>query len=249
MRTTKLPEFTTNAWLRFDAIRRGIAIARPRTVLEIGAGEGAFAAWIAPRVDYLGIEHDDRSRAMAQTRLVRAGGGGRLVPSLDDVTATDFDVVCAFEVLEHIEDDARALAEWRARLRPGGHLLLSVPARAHRYGPFDEMVGHFRRYERDELRTRLAEVGLSTVRWTCHGAGLGQVLEAGRNLVARRRAPAAAATTAAERTAASGRLLQPHSTVGVVACAALATPFRVIQAPFAGTDCGTGYVVVARSAQ
>ncbi|MDP9335908.1 MAG: class I SAM-dependent methyltransferase [Actinomycetota bacterium] len=237
-----LPPFTMNAWLRFDGIRRAISGAGPHSVLEIGVGEGASATWIAPRFDYLGVEQDDRSRALAQARLGRVGRG-RIVADLDDVPDARFDMVCAFEVLEHIADDVAALSEWRARLNAGGHALLSVPAHADQFGPHDELVGHYRRYDRDELVVKLEKAGFAVVRLTSHGVGLGQVLEWGRNQLARRRE---LAPTLEQRTAASGRLLQPHSAVSLAACAALAAPFRVLQAPFASRDLGTGYVALAR---
>jgi hypothetical protein len=72
---------------------------------------------------------------------------------------------------------------------------------------------------------------------------LGQVLERGRNQLARRRA---LASTLEQRTAASGRLFQPHSAAAAAACAALALPFRALQAPFASGDFGTGFVALAR---
>ena len=55
--------------------------------------------------------------------------------------------MCAFEVLEHIDDDALALKQWREYLRPSGWLLLSVPAHQDQYGAADELVGHYRRYD------------------------------------------------------------------------------------------------------
>jgi SAM-dependent methyltransferase len=231
-----------NAWLRFDGIRRGVSIASPLNVLEIGVGEGASATWIARRFDYVGVEQDDRSRAFAQARLGRVGRG-RIVADLDDVPDARFDMVCAFEVLEHIADDVAALVEWRGRLNAGGHVLLSVPAHADQFGPHDEVAGHYRRYDRDELVAKLEKAGFAVVRLTSHGVGLGQVLEWGRNQLARRRE---LAPTVEQRTAASGRLLQPHSAVSLAACAALAAPFRVLQAPFASRDLGTGYVALAR---
>lgn len=238
-----LPPLTTNAWLRFDAIRRALSTTDPHSLLEIGAGEGALATWLAGKVEYLGVEHDNKSRELAQARLSRGGPCGRIVAALEDAGEARFDMVCAFEVLEHIDDDVAALAEWRSHLNAGGHVLLSVPAHRDRFGAADELAGHYRRYDRDELVARLDTAGFAMVRLTSHGAGLGQVLERGRNQMARRRA---IASTLEHRTAASGRLFQPHSTSAAAACAVLALAFRVLQAPFASGDFGTGYVALAR---
>ena len=79
-----LPTLTTNAWLRFDAIRHDLRIAHPSTVLEIGAGEGGLGSWLARHYTYTGVELDDRSRAAAEARIA-ADGRGRINAQLADV--------------------------------------------------------------------------------------------------------------------------------------------------------------------
>jgi SAM-dependent methyltransferase len=236
------PELTMTAWLRFGAVRRSLAIAGPGRVLEIGAGEGALGAWLARRCEYTGIEPDAESRRVATSRLHTLGHGemyGELVEGDD----RSYDTVCAFEVLEHIEDDRQALAAWRAQLVPRGFLLLSVPAHSKRFGLSDTYVGHFRRYDRAQLRERLEAEGFEIVRWRSYGVGLGQLVDAARNAILRRRE---ASTSVEERTAGSGRLFQPRSPAWALFNYVVALPFRVLQAPFAPTDAGIGYVVLAR---
>jgi cyclopropane fatty-acyl-phospholipid synthase-like methyltransferase len=239
---TRAPELTISAWLRFDAIRRSLEITAARRVLEIGSGEGALGAWLARRYEYLGVEPDERSRHVAQARL-RAVGRGEVVDRLAQGAHLSYDAVCAFEVLEHIEDDRQALAAWREHLVPRGFLLLSVPAHAERFGPSDRYVGHFRRYDRAHLRERLEGAGFEIVRCQSYGAGLGQLLDAVRNAMLRRRP---AMSRVEERTAGSGRLFQPRGAAHVVFNHMVALPFRLLQTPLAGTDIGIGYVVLAR---
>ena len=243
------PTLTTNAWLRFDAIRHGLRTAQPATVLEIGAGEGGLGSWLAARYDYTGVELDEQSRAAAAARIA-ADGRGEIYASLDDVDHDDFDIACAFEVLEHIADDELALKQWHDRIRPDGWLLLSVPAHADHFGAADELVGHFRRYERDGLRRRLDDAGFEVVRFSSYGAGLGHLLQRVRNALAQRRLAQRRheGDTPEERSSGSGRLFQPKRVAAAVACATVAAPARLLQAPFAGTDVGTGYVVLARRA-
>ncbi|MFM8972187.1 MAG: class I SAM-dependent methyltransferase [Actinomycetota bacterium] len=241
-----MPPLTTNAWLRFDAIRAGVHAAAPASVLEVGAGEGALGSWLAGRADYVGVERDDRSRAVAAERLA-ALGRGRIVGDLAEVGEQTFDLVCSFEVLEHIEDDAAALRAWHDHLVPDGHLLLSVPAHVDQYGAADRLVGHFRRYDRDALAALLFATGYRVLRISSYGAGFGHVLQRGRNLLANRSLDRAAAPERVEdRTASSGRWFQPGSAAAATALAAVAAPGRLLQAPFARTDVGTGYVVLAR---
>jgi SAM-dependent methyltransferase len=242
-----LPTLTTNAWLRFDSIRKSLRIAKPHTVLEMGAGEGGLGSWLSRHYAYTGVELDDRSRSAAEARIA-ANGRGEIKAQLTDVVDRDFDLVCAFEVLEHIADDAGALRQWRDYLRPSGWLLLSVPAHQEDFGAADELVGHYRRYERDMLSGRLGDAGFDVVRFDSYGAGLGHALQQVRNRLARRvlARRGEEGDTPEERTSGSGRLFQPSGVVTAVACATVAAPARLAQAPFASGDLGTGYVVLAR---
>jgi SAM-dependent methyltransferase len=72
-----------------------------------------------------------------------------------------FDFAYTLNVLEHIEDDAAALAALHARLRPGGRLLVYVPAFQVLYGPMDRRVGHLRRYRRLDLVRRVRAAGFT----------------------------------------------------------------------------------------
>jgi len=215
-----------------------------RDVLEIGCGQGALGVRLAQHYDYLGLEPDQASCAVAQRRIKAAGRGEVRNIRADALGPGQFDLVCAFEVLEHIDDDAAALRQWMARLRPGGWLMLSVPAHQRRYGPADELVGHFRRYDPAAMAALLAGCGLTDIEVRQYGFPLGYALEAGRNLIGRRRLAAASARSVAERTAASGRLLQPASRTRDTATRYGTAPFRLLQRGFPGT--GTGLVVLAR---
>jgi len=230
------------AWLRFGSIRRALAVARPRRLLEVGAGEGALGAWLARHFDYVGVEPDQTSCAVARERL-RALGRGDVFEALADDDRRRYDAVCAFEVLEHIEDDGGALRSWREKLEPRGHLLISVPAHSAWFGLSDSYVGHFRRYDRGGLRALLEAEGFEILQWHSYGAGLGHAVDRLRNVLLNRRA---ATSTAAEGTALSGRLFQPESTARALLNYLVALPFRVLQLPFASSDIGIGYVILAR---
>lgn len=242
-----LPVLTTSAWLRFDAIRHALGVARPKSVLEIGAGEGGLGAWLTRRYDYTGVELDEQSRAAATARIA-AEGRGKIFGDLSEVNGGTFDLVCAFEVLEHIAEDGDALEQWGRHVKPSGWMLLSVPAHERQYGAADELVGHYRRYGRAALTARLERAGFEVVELSSYGAGLGHALQTGRNLVARR-ALARRDTegdSPEERTSGSGRLFQPKSSSVALAFATVAAPGRLAQRPFSRSDFGTGYVVLAR---
>jgi SAM-dependent methyltransferase len=234
---------TPNAWLRYDLVERMLP-AGVTDVLEIGCGQGSLGARLAQRYRYLGVEPDRASWEVARQRMRAAGHGEVRNITSGELGTERFDLVCAFEVLEHIEDDAAAVKQWAARLRAGGWLLLSVPALQRRYGPADELVGHFRRYDPPAMTALLNGSGLDQVEIRQYGFPLGYLLETARNTIARRRLAAAADTSAAERTAGSGRFLQPSGRALGAATQWGTAPFRLLQRAFPHT--GPGLVVRAR---
>jgi SAM-dependent methyltransferase len=240
-----LAPLAPNAWLRFDVIRRMIP-AGVRDVLEVGCGQGSVGARLAQHYQYLGVEPDESSFDVARQRVAAAGRGEVRRLAIADLADDElFDLVCAFEVLEHMDDDKAAVTEWAAKLRPGGWLLLSTPAHQRRYGPFDKLVGHFRRYDPDAMAALLRDCGFTDVTVRQYGMPLGYVLEAGRNVIGRRRlAKLAAASSFEERTAGSGRLLQPTGGVRGSAIRWGTAPFRFAQRAFPNT--GVALVVRAR---
>jgi len=88
-----------------------------------------------------------------------------------------FNYILSFEVLEHIEDDLGALKVWNRCLRPNGFLLISVPAHPSKWNATDEWAGHFRRYERNNLKVLLEQGGFEIVRMECYGFPLASIIE------------------------------------------------------------------------
>ncbi len=243
------PALALNAWLRWDLARREIRRLAPASILEIGCGQGAVGARLATHHDYRAYEPDPHSWAAAARRVGRAGDVIHdVAPDHPDRT---FDLVCAFEVLEHIEDDTAALAAWTRWAAPGGALMISVPGRPHRFGPADHAVGHFRRYTREDLEQRLVDAGLADVRVLVYGFPLGYALEAARNILARVSppdgpdGPDGPDDDRAARTAASGRWRPPADSLAWLTRLA-SGPFRLAQRPFVESGPGTGLMGIGR---
>ena len=155
----------------------------------MGCGQGGFGARLAQRYHYLGVEPDAVSCTVARAagrggRRWRRGAPGRRVGGRRGRAVRPGGGVRG----DRAHRGRRQCAgRWASHLRPGGWLLLSTPAWQKRFGPADEMVGHFRRYDPPVLRSRLAGAGLTDVELVHFGAPLGYVLEAGRNAVGKRR--------------------------------------------------------------
>ena len=185
-----LPPLSIRARLRFDVVSRVVDDLGPRTVLEVGCGQGAVGARLATRATYVGVEPDARSCEVARLRIEPRGGTVVQGTDRDVEVGRTFDLVCAFEVLEHIEDDVAALRDWAARVRPGGDLLLSVPADQQRFGPWTSRSGTSAGTTRTSCPRRpVGRPGRGqdgAVRWP-----LAHVLEGVRNGLDRRRRAAA----------------------------------------------------------
>jgi SAM-dependent methyltransferase len=240
---TRQPPLTPMGSLRWSVVRGLIDELRPGTVLEVGCGQGGFGARLAGRAQYVGCEPDAESYAVARERIEPLGGVV-LAGTSDLVGDRTFDLVCAFEVLEHLEDDAGALVSWARHVGPGGALVVSVPAWPDRFGAMDELVGHYRRYTPEQLDGLLLKTGCAEVRHVLYGWPLGFALEAARERIARRRSDARESTMAT-RSATSGRLFQPKHLTGAAVRAATA-PFTVLSR--LRPTVGTGLVAVGRRA-
>jgi SAM-dependent methyltransferase len=229
-----------SAWLRYDVVER-LLPREARSVLEIGAGTGSIGALLARRCEYVGLEPDPSSFEVAARRI---GQAGVVVNTTAEAYAAlePFDLVCAFEVLEHFEDDRARVAGWLRYLRPGGWLLVSVPHGRSKFGAWDVKAGHYRRYDRRDLEDVLSYAGLDPVTSVAYGFPLGSAAALVRSAVALLDRDE---SSMEERTAGSARNLQPPEWAAV-ATRAVAAPFRLVQRPFGSTRLGPGLVALAR---
>jgi SAM-dependent methyltransferase len=146
-------------------VRHHLGSARPRRVLDLGCGVGGFLAGLAELGErVVPTDLDRASLAHCKERGFGLGvvSDGYALPFAD----RSFELVCLFDALEHIPDEARALSEVARVLAPGGHVVASVPAYPFLYANNDRVARHCRRYTRASLARALAGAGLELERNT-----------------------------------------------------------------------------------
>ncbi len=163
---------STHWWYRarrdilHDYLRRYGDLPEGARILEIGCGTGHNIPMLARfgRVD--AIEIDPAARAIAAERLGRPVGDAPL-PELPGVERGAYDLVAVLDVVEHIDDDVAALAAMATVLKPGGKILIAVPAHQWLWSAHDVVNHHHRRYSKATLARAIERAGLRPrrMRW------------------------------------------------------------------------------------
>ncbi|MFK7835415.1 MAG: class I SAM-dependent methyltransferase [Sulfitobacter sp.] len=238
--------------MRRDLLLRIFAGMKPGRMIEYGCGAGSLLTELtAQGFEALGV--DQSPSALRLARTLAADDPAMDVAATDAEAAPEsFDYLTAFEVLEHIEDDHAALADWSQYLRPGGTLVISMPAHPHRWNAADEWAGHFRRYRREDMTALVEGAGYEVMDIQSYGFPIANAMEKfGAKIYASQTAgDDRAEMDITDRTEASGtdrKLLTKLWPIYSALPAALA--FRALlgfQRLFTKGDRGIGYIVVAR---
>jgi len=130
-------------------------VGHPERSLAIGVGAVREAEWLSRRTHLVAIDKAQISKRCAELALAVQSDAAAL-PFSDGA----FDAAFILDVLEHIEEDDVVLQEIRRVLRPGGSLLITVPAFMFLYGRQDRMSEHKRRYRRRDLMRLVERLGL-----------------------------------------------------------------------------------------
>lgn len=134
-----------------------------RQILEVGAGTGSVTTVLTELGTVVAVEPHEVARAACERHAPAAtvvAGGVDDLDRLPGVAGRRFDLVGAFDVIEHLSDDVGALEAMADHLADDGRLVVTVPALELLWGPHDEVNGHFRRYSRALLVRTLDRAGL-----------------------------------------------------------------------------------------
>ena len=138
---------------------------RKLNILEIGAGTGACIPILKQHGPVTVIEPDPICRRHLQQKFdIRAIPGS--IPDSIPMHLGKFDLICMFDVLEHIDDDEEALKSLRTLLTPNGHIFVTVPAYQWLWSPLDTLSHHKRRYSAQKLRKLISRTELEISKLT-----------------------------------------------------------------------------------
>jgi SAM-dependent methyltransferase len=143
-----------------------LPLPKPAQILEAGCGPGGNLAMLQRFGEVSAIEPDEESRAYAAGHSGADVRSGFLPQSAPDFGKA-FDLVAAFDVIEHVPDDAGAVARLAEYLKPGAFMITTVPAYAWMWSEHDAAHHHQRRYALSAYRRLFENAGL-TVRRASH---------------------------------------------------------------------------------
>jgi SAM-dependent methyltransferase len=152
------------------AVLDGLALPRHPAILDAGCGSGRTLDDLAARGTVSGVD----TSAMAVQAALRRGHRDVRIAAVEGLPFADgsFDLVTCLDVIEHTPDDHATLAELLRVTRPGGTLVVTVPAYPSLFSAHDEINGHYRRYRADGLRAAARDAGWTPVADTYFNAVL-----------------------------------------------------------------------------
>ncbi len=145
-------------------LRRHLPADLRRTILDVGCGTGGMLAFLAEYGEtVVGLDMSPEAIAYCEARDLPANVSAHLGSLPGDMPpGTDrWDVVTAFDVIEHLDDDRKTVGDAYAALVPGGTFVVTVPALQYLWGPHDDLNYHKRRYDAGMLRACLESAGFA----------------------------------------------------------------------------------------
>lgn len=247
----KYPRYIFRSTLALQLIRD--RVPGDSKFLEVGCADGELSSRIAQlglTGDIFDLSEDAvrKAKELVKKEKLERKLNVYKTDLLTYKTAMHYDLVIILEVLEHIENEEKALHKVNALLKQGGYLLISVPAKRVLWGASDELVGHFRRYEKEELKDKLRQQGFEILKIYSYGFPLLNIIKLFRDFMAEQKIRSTGKVGKRQRTKKSG--LNP---IGISLLEILPIlnrytlfPFIKLSNLFNNYDLAEGYLCLAR---
>ena len=215
--------------------------------LEIGFGSGDILKLIASKGSFItGFDFSNKAVEIAQQRIhnFKWKKHIRITKNIKDIAHSSYDIVMAFEVLEHIKDDELEIDNWLSYIKPGGSLILSVPAHMSKWNASDIWAGHYKRYEKNELIKMFEKRNIEIIKLWNYGFPLSLVLD--KLLGAAKKNEVKGYdenTNKAELSKNSGIDRKNKLIYRMLSNDIALSPFYLIQSMFFNSDKGSGYIL------
>lgn len=237
---------TPSHLVKRKAILDFIVGLKERDFLEVGCGAGDLACGLAKRgFEGLGIDYSEDAVSCAVSRLT----SDRVKiekKSIDEVKGT-YSIVIACDVMEHYEDDIGFLKKLMDYLKPGGYLLVTVPAHMQMWGANDDFAGHIRRYERNELSAKIKQCGLKLLFINSYGVPICNIMKPFYDRAISRQIDNKADVEIKTKQSAGMHLfINAKLLFNLLFNDITMYPFYVIQKLFYRTEIGTAYFLAAK---
>ena len=140
-------------------------------IADVGCGLGNFTEFFYDKEFYLGFEPDvefaEKLREIHQRKNIFFSEVGDICSdkAVEILERNRIDTVICFNVLEHIEKDALALKNMVDGIAPGGYICLILPAFRWLYGTLDELAGHYRRYDKNEITRLIGTLEIDIIKY------------------------------------------------------------------------------------
>ena len=257
MNPNKIVLHTPSYILRRQIILQLLRRYKPGRFLEVGCGRGDLLVYLAKLgFEGVGLEISPEAIPLAKEAIAPYEHKLSIVAEETVLNAQLFRYVFAFEVLEHIQDDAAALVDWRKWLMPEGRLILTVPAHMSSWTASDDAVGHYRRYEHDDLCRLLKDCGYIVEVFWSYGFPLTSLTRRVRPLLYRSRAKVFHGKSKQDRTLHSSlesaldlSRLGTGARFMISVMEGIGFTFHLSQLPFRQLDIGDGYIVACRTSE
>lgn len=213
--------------------------------LEVGMGAGDLILELAKKkYQGVGIDVSDEAVKIVREKLKNIKSDVKIQKRDFFDINENFNVVIFLEIIEHIKDDTRALKKIHTILNKDGHLIISAPAHKRDWDINDKWAGHYRRYEKNELQSKLERTGFKVIKLYNYGFPIANIANPIRNYLIKKED--LSEKNRKISTEKSGIDRNNQKKFSFMINKFTMAPFLFLQKLFFNKDWGNGYIILAK---